>query len=182
MQTTTSKTPPADAADEMEEDEEERSGGAKHLLFHLGGEMQGVPISCVTEIIEMQNVTSVPGMPSFIKGVINLRNRVIPIMDLRVRFGMPTREYDDRTCTVIVRIGSVSLGLIVDTVAEVHDIADGDVEPALDFGSRASKERRFVSGLAKVGDRVIIVIAPSRLIAEDEIEAVREAATSGKTG
>lgn len=173
--TVTEKARSSAAVDDMEDEDEEHSGGAKFLLFHLGGEVQGVAITCVTEIIEMQKVTGVPGMPPYIKGVINLRNRVIPVMDLRVRFGMPAREYDDRTCTVIVRIGNVALGLVVDTVAEVHEIADGDVEPALDFG-QTNKEGRFVSGLAKVGEKVVIVIDPNRLIAEGEIEAVRQAA------
>jgi purine-binding chemotaxis protein CheW len=178
MQGTVEKNRPS-AADDLEDQDEEHSGGAKYLLFHLGGEVQGVAITCVTEIIEMQKVTAVPGMPGYIKGVINLRNRVIPVMDLRVRFGMPAREYDDRTCTVIVRIGSVSLGLVVDTVAEVHEIAEGDVEPALAFG-RSREQARFVSGLAKVGEKVVIVIDPDRLIAEEEVEAVRQAA--GPTG
>jgi purine-binding chemotaxis protein CheW len=172
-------TPRAAVMSETDDDEDERAAGAKYLLFQLGGEVQGVAIASVTEIVEMQKVTAVPGMPSHIVGVINLRGRVIPVMDLRTRFGMPGREYDDRTCTIIARIGEISLGLVVDTVAEVQEIPDADIEPALSIGGGGS-EGRFVSGLAKVGDRVVIIIDPHRLLAEGEAQVVSQAAAATK--
>ena len=153
------------------DDEQDGAQSSKHLLFNIGSEVYGIDIAHVTEIIEMQKITEVPDMPGFIKGVINLRGRVIPVMDLRLRFEMKEREYDDRTCVIIVNIASTSMGFIVDTVAEVHDIAADDIEPPPSFKTDEGRNQ-YISGLGKVEDRVTILIDVDQILAERELEAV----------
>lgn len=163
------------------DEDEENSQSNKYLLFNLGDEVYGIAIAHVTEIIEMQKITDVPDMPRFIKGVINLRGRVIPIMDLRLRFGMPERAYDDRNCVIIVNLDGSSMGFIVDTVAEVHDITDGEIEPAPTFRDDRGTTR-YISGLGKVDDRVTILINAHSLLTDKEMEAVRNAPKEAQVG
>ena len=142
---------------------DENSQADKYLLFNIGEEVYGISIVSVTEIIEMQKVTDVPDMPEYIKGVINLRGRVIPVMDLRLRFGMEERAHDDRTCIIIANIDNTSLGFIVDTVAEVQDILEKDIEPPPNFKSDAGKDQ-YIAGLGKIADRVTILIDVERIL------------------
>ena len=165
----------APAQDEMFLDDEEDEGAQnnKYLLFNLADEVYGIDIANVTEIIEMQKITDVPDMPDFIKGVINLRGRVIPVMDLRLRFEMSVRDYDDRTCVIIVNIDEISMGFIVDTVAEVHDIREKDIEPPPSFRTDTGKNN-YISGLGKMEDRVTILIDVHKLLHDRELEAIKE--------
>ena len=152
----------------------ESSQNNKYLLFNMGDEIFGIALTDVTEIVEMQDITEVPDMPVFIKGVINLRGRVIPLMDLRLRFGIDGREYDDRTCVIVVRINDMVVGVIVDTVAEVYDIPESDIDPTPSFHS-SSADTQCVSGLAKVEDRVAILIGVLKLLQGTELTSVAEA-------
>jgi purine-binding chemotaxis protein CheW len=152
--------------------EDENSQANKYLLFNIGAEVYGIGIASVTEIIEMQRITDVPDMPGFIKGVINLRGKVIPVMDLRLRFGMDEREYDDRTCCIIVNIDDMSLGFIVDTVAEVHDILESDIDPPPNFKT-AEERNRYISGLGKVDDEVKILIDARKILQEKELDTIK---------
>ena len=155
-------------------DDEDESGHVdQYLLFKLGAELYGVPITHVTEIIEMQPITSVPDMPVFIKGVINLRGNVVPVMDLRLRFNMEERPYDDRNCIIIARIGTTSMGFIIDTVAEVHDIPQSNIEPAPDFEDGTGK-RHYIAGLGKVGDDVTILIDVKKILAKSDLNTIEE--------
>jgi purine-binding chemotaxis protein CheW len=158
----------------LADDDGENTQADKYLLFSIGEEVYGIAIAHVTEIIEMQRVTEVPGMPEFVKGVINLRGRVIPVIDLRLRFGMSEREYDDRTCIIIVNIERTSLGFIVDTVAEVHDILESNIHPAPRFKSEQGREQ-YISGLGKIGDRVTILIDSHRVVREQDLRVIQEA-------
>ena len=116
-------------------------------------------------------------MSVFIKGVINLRGRVIPVMDLRLRFGIDEREYNDRTCNIVARINEMAVGVIVDTVAEVYDIPESDIDPTPTFHNSAAgaAETRCVSGLAKVQDRVAILIDVHQLLHGTEPAALTTA-------
>ena len=163
-----------------EDEEEEDSLANRFLLFNIGEEVYGIPIEHVTEIIEMQKVTDVPDMPCFVKGVINLRGRVIPVIDLRLRFGMEERGYDDRTCIIVVNVEGSYLGFIVDTVAEVQDILDNDIEPPPVFRKDELKTR-YILGLGKVGDQVKILIDVNRLLHEDDLITIKEQ-TENKEG
>lgn len=150
------------------DDDEESSQACKYLLFHTDDEVYGLNIASVVEIIEVQRITEVPDMPEYVKGVINLRGRVIPVVDLRLRFGMPERKHDDRTCIIIAKIQESSVGFIVDTVAEVQDIQDADIEPPPPFRTGEGRDQ-YISGLGKVGDRVRILIDAKKLVSEREL-------------
>jgi purine-binding chemotaxis protein CheW len=134
----------------------------KFLTFHVAEEDYGIAIRHVTEIIGIQKITVVPDMPSFIKGVINLRGKVIPVMDVRARFGLASREYDERTCIVVVNIDDRATGLVVDRVNEVADIPEEQVEaaPTGTYGGSGN----FILGLGKIGDSVKILLDVNRLL------------------
>lgn len=155
------------------DDDDQDTQANKYLLFNIGKEVFGIPIQHVTEIIELQKITEVPDMPAYIKGVINLRGKVIPVMDVRLRFNMDARDYDDRTCIINVRIGGTAVGFIVDTVAEVHDILEQDIEPPPQFKSEKG-HHRYISGLGKVGEEVKILLDVNKIIFEDDLLKIRE--------
>lgn len=146
-----------------------------YLTFPIADETYGVPITMVTEIVGIQRVMSVPDVPEYIKGVINLRGKVIPLMDVRVRFGMEEREYDERTVVIVLEVANAPVGLIVDGVSEVIDIPDEKVGRSGVHGSNGSSS--VVSGLGHVEDRVAILLDVSVLVSDMEIDAP-EAATA----
>jgi purine-binding chemotaxis protein CheW len=149
------------------EEDGENTQANKFLLFNLGTEIYGIPISHVINIIELQKITEVPDMPAYIKGVINLRGTVIPVMDLRSRFHLGQRDYDDRTCIIIVKVKDRSVGFICDTVAEVHDILPRDIEPPIDF-KRDTADSRYISGLGKVGEDVRILLDVEKILSDED--------------
>lgn len=157
----------------MIDDDEDSSGTSKYLLFNLGGEEYGVDISKVTGIEELQKITHVPDMPSFMKGVINLRGRVIPVLDLRLRFGMEERPYDDRTCIVVTEIKKLSVGLIVDTVTVVIDMDGASIDPPPSFKTESGKDR-YIYGLARIEDDVKVLIDVEKIIHDDDIKILQD--------
>lgn len=144
----------------------------KYLTFFLAREIYGVEIAYVTEIIGIQKITNIPEMPDYIKGVINLRGKVIPVMDVRTRFHMEQREYDERTCIIVVDISGTTVGLVVDEVSEVADIPEDQVEPP-PMG-RQGKGNAFIKGMGKSGDSVKILLNIESLIKEEDLETVME--------
>ena len=146
--------------EEYEEDEDTQED--KFLTFVLNGEEYGIEIRHVTEIIGIQNITEVPDMPHYIKGVINLRGKVIPVMDVRLRFSVKEREYDDRTCIIVINIDEQSVGMIVDRVSEVLDIPKNDVEPPPKV--KKGESSRFIKGMGKVDERVKILLNEYQLL------------------
>lgn len=154
-------------------DGEEDTQKEKYLTFHLGAETYGIEIRHVREIIGIQKITEVPEMPEFIKGVINLRGQVIPVMDVRARFHMSNREYDDRTCVVVVEVKGNTIGLVVDTVSEVADIPDNEVSPPPRVSKAASS--RYIKGMGKSGDAVKILLDADRLLFDEELAQMTEA-------
>lgn len=151
-----------DEDDNVDEDTQED----KFLTFLLNKEEYGIEIRHVTEIIGLQNITEVPDMPPYIKGVINLRGKVIPVMDVRLRFGMEERPYDDRTCIVVINIEDQSVGLIVDRVSEVLDIPKKDVEPPPRV--KKGEGSRYINGMGKVGEHVKILLNERKLLFDME--------------
>lgn len=149
----------------------------KYLTFHLAGEIQGIEILKVQEIIGIMEVTHVPQMPEFVRGVINLRGQVIPVVDLRLKLALPPQADTEKTCVIVVQVecatGRNTMGLIVDEVAEVADLNANQIEPAPAFGSNVHTE--FILGMAKIGDRVVILIDIDRVLSTDEIAAMSQA-------
>lgn len=159
-------------ADLLEEEEDEDAQEDKYLTFILDREEYGIEIRHVTEIIGIQNITDVPDMPPYVKGVINLRGKVIPVMDVRLRFGLEERAYDDRTCIVVINIGEQAVGLIVDRVSEVLDIPKDNIEPPPRV--RKGTGSRFIQGMGKVGDKVSILLNAEKVLYGEEVESMLE--------
>ena len=163
----------------VEEDQELGQQVGKYLLFKLGIEEYGIDIAQITAIEELQQITAIPDMPDFVKGVINLRGKVIPAVDLRLRFGLEEREYDDRTCIVIVSVDADSIGLIVDIVSEVHEIVHEDIGPAPAFRNSSGKDQ-YISGLARRGEEVNIILDVEKIINGQDRSKLAEAKDSQK--
>lgn len=138
-----------------------------YLTFALGGEDYGVSIGAVTEIVGMQKIMGVPDVPDYIRGVINLRGQVIPLMDMRLRFGMAERAYDERTVVIVLDLREAPLGLVVDGVREVLEIPPADIDPPSRFGRGGA--RSVVSGLGRVGERVAILLDTDALMDADTL-------------
>ena len=151
-------------------DDDEDTQKDKYLTFHLAGEDYGLDIFFVTEIIGIQKITDVPDMPDFIKGVINLRGKVIPVMDVRIKFNLEPREYDERTCIVVVDINNTAVGLVVDEVSEVADIPESQVEPPPNTGKGTSS--RYLKGMGKIDDEVKILLNVDKLLFDEELEQI----------
>ena len=148
------------------------------LTFMLGSEVFALDIRSVREIIQQGQMTTVPLMPNFVRGVINLRGAVVPVIDLQARFGRPAATVGKKTCIVIfdcVREGErVELGLMVDAVSEVIDIAADAIEPPPNFG--ASVRRDFIHGMGKVGSQFVIILEPDKAFDVDEMASICESA------
>lgn len=145
----------------------------KFLTFRVDKEEYGIEIECITEIIGIQRITDLPDTPDYVKGVINLRGRVIPVIDIRRRFGFEEREYDERTCIIVVNMHDVDVGLIVDSVQEVTDIPSEQIDPppAITRGSQS----RFIKALGKIDEKVIIILDMNMLLFENELNEIAEA-------
>lgn len=150
----------------------------KYLTFVLGDETYGLEILKVQEIIGMMNVTHVPRTPAFVRGVINLRGKVIPVIDLRLKFDMEGREDTDRTCIIVVQVvrdsQTVTMGIIVDEVSEVLDIADGQIEVPPALGTAV--ETQFILGMGKIGQKVVMLLDIDRVLTLTELSAVLQQA------
>lgn len=150
----------------------------KYLTFSLAGEDYGIGILKIKEIIRMMPITSLPQTSEFVKGVINLRGKVIPVMDLKVRFGMDEVDYNDRTCIIVVEIatqsGRVMIGILVDAVSEVVNIKDEDIEETPTFGRTLNT--KYILGMAKMGDGVKILLDMDLVLNTHDIMALDQAA------
>jgi len=142
----------------------------KYLTFQLGIEVFGLEILKVQEINGLMNVTPVPRTPPFVRGVINLRGKVIPVVDLRLKFGMEEHPDTEHTCIIVVQVrridSQVTMGIIVDEVSEVLDIKAEQLEPAPSFG--ASVQTDFILGMGKVGQKVVMLLDVDRVLSSDE--------------
>jgi purine-binding chemotaxis protein CheW len=151
------------------------SGEERQLVvFQLGAELYGVDIARVHEIIRLQSITRVPRAPSFVEGVINLRGKVIPVVDLRRRFGLPTTEHTRATRTVVVEIGDQVVGIIVDSVSEVLRVSTSTIEPPSPVVAGIDSE--YLHGIAKLPERLVILLDLDRVLAREERRAIEVAA------
>jgi purine-binding chemotaxis protein CheW len=150
----------------------------KYLTFSLAGEEYGIGILKIREIIGMLPITSVPETPHYVKGVINLRGKVIPVVDLRLRFGMPTMDYTERTCIIVVEMespgGKLHIGTVVDAVSEVLNIKAEDIADTPSFGAKLNTD--YILGMAKMGKGVKLLLDIDRVLSSEELVQLREAA------
>ena len=146
----------------------------KYLTFKLDVEEFGLEILKVQDIIKMMGITKVPRTPAFVRGVINLRGKVIPVVDLRLKFEMERREETEKTCIIVVTVrrasGAVVMGILVDEVSEVLDVAGSSIEPAPEFG--ASVDTSFILGMGKVGERVVTLMDVNRVLSGEDVAVV----------
>ena len=151
--------------------EQAAAQGRQYLTFVVGAETFAIPIASIKEIIEHRKPTDVPMMPAFMRGVINLRGHVVPVLDLSVRFGRASIEAARRTCIVILEVNqegeSHEVGAMVDSVSAVMEIADADIEPAPGFGARLRAD--FIRGMGKVGERFVIVLDIDKVFSMEEL-------------
>ena len=160
----------------MEVKEEE-----KYLMFFLDEEYYGIPILRVNEIIGLMEITTIPRTPDFMRGVINLRGKIIPVMDLRTKFGMSQQQYDERTCIIVAEISvhgvEKLLGIVVDMVSEVVTISADQIEPPPEYGN--SVEHSAILGIGKIKDRVVIILDIDEVFTSDELIKLIETAKEG---
>jgi purine-binding chemotaxis protein CheW len=160
----------------MSEQKETETGheGGKFLTFCLADEEYGVDIHQIKEILALVDITPVPRTPDFVKGVINLRGRIIPVIDLRVRFGMEEIEYTKETCIIVINIqrenSLVTMGVIVDRVSEVTDIEGGNISEVPGFGTSVDTE--FMEGIGKVDDRIVLLLSIDRVMNDSEVSMI----------
>ena len=155
-----------DLMDLTEQEEDTMEG--KYLIFSMGNELYGMEIRYITEIIGIQPITEVPEMPGYVKGITNLRGKVIPVMDARLRFKKAVREYDGRTCIIVLDTNELSIGLIVDNVSEVIAIADEDIAPPPETKKGGHK---YIKGIGKAGGSVKLLLDCQKLLTDDEVES-----------
>ncbi len=146
------------------------SRGGKYLTFVLGDEEYGIEILKVREIMGVIGVTAIPQAPDYVKGIINLRSRVIPIIDLRLKFMMPPRDYDKETCFIVVNVKERLIGIAVDTVSEVLDIEDDDIDDSPTFGGSVNTE--FILGIGKVAEKVVLLLEINKVLSIEELESL----------
>jgi len=144
----------------------------KYLTFQLAGEEFGIRVLKVREIMGVQDITAVPRTPPHIKGVINLRGKVVPVIDLRLKFGIPAAEYTVRTCIIVMEVDSdgspAPMGIVVDGVSEVLSLSDAEIEDTPDFGEKL--EARYLLGMAKVKSKVKILLDIDRILSAQDIQ------------
>ena len=146
----------------------------KFLTFVLGEEIYGIEILKAREIIGLMDITTVPQTPDYMKGVINLRGKVIPVIDLRKKFSMQEGVHTQETCVIVVEVNGSSIGLIVDSVSEVSDITGEEIENAPSFGQGI--DTSFIMGLGKVKNKIIILLDIDTVLSTEELEMVEELA------
>lgn len=162
----------------MDETVQSSAKEGKYLTFSLAGEEYGIGILKIKEIIGMMPITSVPQTPEFVKGVINLRGKVIPVTDLRLRFGIEEIEYTERTCIIVVEVqktnSSVLIGVVVDAVSEVLNIKEAEIEDTPTFGSKLNT--KYILGMAKMEGGVKILLDIDHVLSGSEVELLNQAA------
>lgn len=146
--------------DELEEDTQRD----KYLIFSLGSQFYGIEILYVTEIIGIQPIAEVPDLPEYVKGIINLRGKIIPVMDVRLRFGMNPRPYNDRTCIIVIDVHNSEMGLIVESVSEVLSIPSAEIVDAPELNGSGG----FVTGVGKTGNGVKLLLDCEKLLSVNE--------------
>ena len=158
--------------DELEVQRDTQKG--KYVTFKSGNEYFGLKIQYVNEIIGYQEITAIPESEEYIKGLINLRGKIIPVIDVRLRFKQDPFEYTDRTCIIVINVNQLVVGLIVEKIAEVVEIQEENILPAPSIGNADKSQNKYVYGIGKVGDQVKLLLDPDRLLNDDEKIALEQ--------
>jgi purine-binding chemotaxis protein CheW len=148
--------------------------GSQYLTFTVGHEEYGVEILKVQEIKGYGAITPIPNTPDYVKGVMNLRGTIIPVVDLRAKFGMPATEYTQFTVIIVVTVGAKVMGLIVDAVSDVLNIPKADIQATPDFGRRV--DARFINGMAKAGEKLVVLLDIDTVLGGAEASSLGAAA------
>lgn len=153
----------------------------KYVTFMSGKEYFGLKIECVNEIIVLQDITAIPETEDYIKGLINLRGKIIPVIDVRLRFKQEPFEYNDRTCIIVIHVDSTVVGLIVEKIAEVVEISDDNLlnSPSLAHIEK-KQEERYIYAIGKVGDSVKLLLDPAKLL-HDDIKLLKQVSGEDET-
>lgn len=146
----------------------------KYVTFKSGNEFYGLKIQYVNEIIVFQDITEVPECEDYIKGLINLRGKIIPVIDVRLRFKQEPFEYNDRTCIIVINYKEHVVGLIVEKIAEVVEITEDNILPAPTIGKNDTGHNKYVYGIGKVKDEVKLLLDPNKLLNDDEILSIEK--------
>ncbi len=146
----------------------------QYMTFKSGSEYYAIELKYVNEIMGIQPITKIPEVEDYIRGLINLRGKIVPVIDVRLRFKQEPFEYNDRTCIIIVDVKNTVLGLIVETIADVVTIKDEDVETPLTLASAKAKNK-YVYGFGKVGDDVKLLLNPEKLIQDEDMVGIEAA-------
>ncbi len=144
----------------------------KYVTFKSGDEYFGLKIQYVNEIIVFQEITKIPESENYIKGLINLRGKIIPVIDVRLRFKQEPFEYTDRTCIIVVNVKNIVVGLIVEQIAEVVEIQEENIIPSPSVGKADKSQNKYVYAIGKVGEQVKLLLDPDRLLNDEEITAL----------
>lgn len=147
----------------------------KYMTFKSGNEYFGLEIQYVNEIIQMQEITAIPETEDYIKGLINLRGKVIPVIDVRLRFKQEPLEYNDRTCIIVINVKNVLVGLIVEKIAEVVEIKDDNILPPPKIGHGDKTQNKYVYGIGKVGSAVKLLLDPDKLLNDEDLSVMEQA-------
>ncbi len=159
--------------EELEEEEDAQKG--KFMTFQIGEECYGLSINFVQEIIGIQPITPVPEVEDYIKGLINIRGKIIPVIDVRLRFKQPSLEYTDRTCIIVIGVKSTVVGLVVDRIAGVITVDEKGIILPPSLSQSSSGNSKYVFGLVRVDDEVKLLLDPERLIRDEDTTALEDA-------
>ena len=146
----------------------------KYVTFKSGNEYFGIKIEYVNEIIVYQEITEIPETEGYIKGLINLRGKIIPVIDVRIRFKQEPFEYNDRTCIIVLNVKELVVGLIVEKIAEVVEITEGNILPNPKIGKADRSQNKYVYGIGKVGDEVKLLLDPERLLNDEDTALIEQ--------
>lgn len=154
----------------LEQQEDTQYG--RYLTFNVGDEVFGIEIEFVTEIISMQPITKIPEVANYIKGIINLRGKIIPVIDIRLKFKKEEAPYDERTCIIVIDADEIAVGLIVDRVSEVLTIDDEEIAPPPD--NKTGIKNRYLKGIGKINGEVKLLLDCNRFFDEEEKQAIND--------
>ena len=147
----------------------------KYITFKSGNEYFALKIQYVSEIIVYQYVTAIPESEDYIKGLINLRGKIIPVIDVRIRFKQEPLEYTDRTCIIIINYEGTVVGLIVEKIAEVVELTDEDIIPSPSFGKADKSQNKYVYAIGKIGEDVKLLLDPGKLLNDEDMATINKA-------